>query len=88
MLKLKILYKDEHLVEKIITRFSDLSTHKSNFYYYEEPYDDRGKGTGVKRDDVKCVEITQVLDGSYGERKGEEMQNENSGHCRGHIRHD
>lgn len=62
MLKLKILYKNDRTEEKIITRFSDISTHKSNFYYYEEPCDEYGKGTCVKRDDVKCVEITQFLE--------------------------
>lgn len=62
MLKLKILYEDDRMEEKIITRFSDLSTHKSSFYYYEEQYDERRQGTCVKRDDVKCVEITQFLE--------------------------
>lgn len=62
MLKLKILYEDDRMEEKIITRFSDISTHKSNFYYYEEQYDERGQGTCVKRDVVKCIEITQFLE--------------------------
>lgn len=63
MLKLEILYKDNRIDEKVITRFSDLSTHESSFYYYEEPNDERGKGTCIKRDDVKCVEITSVMEG-------------------------
>lgn len=63
MLKLEILYKDNRIDEKVITRFSDLSTHESRFYYYEESNDERGKGTCIKRDDVKCVEITSVMEG-------------------------
>lgn len=54
---LKILYKDKRIEEIPITRFSDISTHKTNLYYYEKYYDESGKGTCIKREDVDCVEI-------------------------------
>lgn len=58
-MKLQILYTDDTFQEIIIKRFSDVSTHKSNFYYYEELNDERGKGTCIRRNLVKCVEVIQ-----------------------------
>ena len=55
---LYILYKDNHLEHHVISRFSDLSTTKSRFYYYyENPIDYYGKGTTFKREDIICFEI-------------------------------
>lgn len=54
---LKILYTDKTIEEIEIKRFSDLSTHKSNFYYYEYYYDEKGKGTMISRDKVACIEV-------------------------------
>lgn len=58
-MKLQILYTDNTFQEIIIKRFSDVSTHKSNFYYYEEPNDEHGKVTCIRRNLVKCVEVIQ-----------------------------
>ena len=54
---LYILFKDNHIEHHFITRFSDLSTSKSRFYYYEKLNDDYGKGTTFKREDIICFEI-------------------------------
>ena len=54
---LYILYNDNRFEHQIISRFSDLSTTKSRFYYYEKPGDDYGKGTTFKREDIQCFEI-------------------------------
>lgn len=42
----------------VVKRFSDLSTDKSRFYYYECYSDAPGKGTCISRDSVKCVELS------------------------------
>lgn len=52
-----IVYKTGETEVVKIKRFSDLSTEKSDFYYYEQEYDDWGKGTTVRKSDVLCVEI-------------------------------
>lgn len=44
-----------------VKRFSDLSTHKSEFYYYEKPGDDWGKGTAVPKSEVLCIEVCSRL---------------------------
>ncbi len=54
---LYILYNDNRLEHHVISRFSDLSTAKSKFYYYEKPSDDYGKGTTFKREEIVCFEI-------------------------------
>ncbi len=56
-MKLQILYTDNTFQEITIKRFSDISTHKANFYYYEKPNDERGKGTSINREQVCCVEV-------------------------------
>ena len=53
---LRLLFKDDHTEEHTVKRVSDLSTHKSQFLYYEKPYDEHGKGTCVRRDDLLCFE--------------------------------
>ena len=55
---LYILYDDNHLEHHVISRFSDLSTSKSKFYYYEKPSDEYGKGTTFRRKDISCFEIS------------------------------
>jgi hypothetical protein len=54
---LKILYEDKRMEEMTIKRFSDISTHKVNFYYYEKPFDEHGKGSCVNREMVRCIEV-------------------------------
>lgn len=54
---LKLLYVDGHVEEKRVKLFSNLSEQKSAFYYFEEFYDDKGKGTCIKRDDLICFEL-------------------------------
>lgn len=56
---MKILFKDKTKKTITIKRFSDLSTHKSNFYYYEEPYTEHGKGVCISRDNVDCIEVVE-----------------------------
>lgn len=56
-MKLQILYTDNTFQEITIKRFSDISTHKANFYYYEKPNDERGQGTCINREQVCCVEV-------------------------------
>jgi hypothetical protein len=40
-----------------VKRFSDLSTSKSDYYYYEEPSDAWGKGTCIRKSDILCIEL-------------------------------
>jgi hypothetical protein len=54
---LYIAYIDGRTEVIQVERFSDLSTHKSGFYYYETMIDAWGKGTCIKKEDVLCVEI-------------------------------
>jgi hypothetical protein len=54
---LYIAYTDGRTEVIQVERFSDLSTHKSGFYYYETMIDAWGKGTCIKKEDVLCVEI-------------------------------
>jgi hypothetical protein len=54
---LYIAYTDGRTEVIQVTRFSDLSTNKSGFYYYETMIDAWGKGTCIKKEDVLCVEI-------------------------------
>ena len=55
--KLCLLFKDGSREEHIIKRFSNLSEDKCDFYYYETPYQEKGKGTCIKRADVDCFEV-------------------------------
>ena len=50
-------YKNGETKVRRIKRFSDLSTDKSDFYYYEEDSDAWGQGTCVKKSDILCIEI-------------------------------
>lgn len=54
---LYIAYTDGRTEVIQVVRFSDLSTHKSDFYYYETMIDAWGKGTCIKKSDVLCIEI-------------------------------
>ena len=54
---LYIAYTDGRTEVIQVERFSDLSTHKSGFYYYETMIDAWGKGTCIKKEDVLCVEL-------------------------------
>ena len=58
-MKLQILYTDNTYQEITIKRFSDISTHKANSYYYEQPYDEHGKGTCINRERVCCIEVKE-----------------------------
>ena len=62
---LYILYNDDNMEHHVITRFSDISTKKSRFYYYEKPNDEYGKGTTFRREDIKCFEILQYPSKEY-----------------------
>lgn len=44
-----------------IKRFSNLSENKSQFYYYERPGDDWGKGICIPREKVDCFEIAPCI---------------------------
>ena len=55
---LQILFADDRYEVHLIKRFTNLSQTKSNFYYYEKPVDERGKGTSIPRSEIKCFEIT------------------------------
>ncbi len=58
-MKLQILYTDKTYQEITIKRFSDISTHEANFYYYEKHGDEQGKGTCINREQVCCVEVVE-----------------------------
>lgn len=55
---LYIYFADEHVEKHLVTRFSDLSQTKSQFYYYEEPGDEPGKGKTFRREDIQCFEVS------------------------------
>ena len=55
---LYIYFVDEHVEKHLVTRFSDLSQTKSQFYYYEEPGDEPGKGKTFRREDIQCFEVS------------------------------
>lgn len=77
---LYIAYIDGRTEVIQVTRFSDLSTHKSGFYYYETMIDAWGKGTCIKKEDVLCVEIVSHRTGwlddiaSKSESKSEPLE--------------
>lgn len=48
MFKLEILYKDKTIDTITVKRVSNISA-KSDFFYYEKPNDERGKGTCIKK---------------------------------------
>lgn len=58
---LYIAYIDGRTEVKEVRMFSDLSTHKSDFYYYEQTGDGWGKGTTVPKSDVLCIEVCSRL---------------------------
>ena len=53
--KLEILYVDDTHESIIVKRVSDISN-KSRFFYYEQPNDERGKGTSIEKSKIKCFE--------------------------------
>jgi hypothetical protein len=55
---LYIYFADEHVEKHMVTRFTDLSQTKSQFYYYEEPHHESGKGKTFRRDEIKCFEVS------------------------------
>lgn len=55
---LYICFADEHVEKHLVTRFSDLSQTKSQFYYYEEPGNEPGKGKTFRREDIQCFEVS------------------------------
>lgn len=55
---LYIYFTDEHVEKHMVTRFTDLSQTKSQFYYYEEPNDEHGKGKTFRREDIICFEVS------------------------------
>ena len=55
---LYIYFVDEHVEKHLVKRFSDLSQTKSQFYYYEEPNDEPGKGKTFRREDIQCFEVS------------------------------
>ncbi|MBQ8245822.1 MAG: hypothetical protein IJZ42_01700 [Lachnospiraceae bacterium] len=55
---LYIYFADEHVEKHMVTRFTDLSQTKSQFYYYEEPSDEPGKGKTFRREDIQCFEVS------------------------------
>ena len=77
---LYIAYTDGRTEVIQVERFSDLSTHKSGFYYYETMIDAWGKGTCIKKEDVLCVELVSHRTGwlddlvSKSESKSEPLE--------------
>lgn len=74
-----IAYKNGETKVLRIKRFSDLSTDKSDFYYYEEDLDAWGQGTCIKKADVLCIEIAPYPKADWPEdttSKGEHCQSE------------
>ena len=69
---LYIAYIDGRIETIPIKMFSDLSTHKSDYYYYEKLGDDWGKGTTIKKSDVLCIEVCNRLGTHDWEWKDEE----------------
>ena len=58
LIHLYIYFADEHVEKHMVTRFTDLSQTKSQFYYYEEPHHESGKGKTFRRDEIKCFEVS------------------------------
>ena len=58
LMHLYIYFVDEHVEKHMVTRFTDLSQTKSQFYYYEEPHHEQGKGQTFRRDEIKCFEVS------------------------------
>ncbi len=58
MMYLYVLFQDNTVGKYRVKRFSDLSQQKSNFYYYEEQYDEKGKGKTIPRANIKCFELS------------------------------
>lgn len=58
LMHLYIYFADEHIEKHIVTRFTDLSQTKSQFYYYEELHHESGKGKTFRRDEIKCFEVS------------------------------
>lgn len=58
LMHLYIYFVDEHVEKHMVTRFTDLSQTKSQFYYYEEPNDEPGKGKTFRREEIKCFEVS------------------------------
>ena len=70
---LYIAYIDGRTEVKEVRMFSDLSTAKSDFYYYEQTGDGWGKGTTIKKSDVLCIEVCSRLGTHDWEWKDEEV---------------
>lgn len=58
---LYISYLDGRVDTIEVKRFSDLSTHKSDYYYYEKLGDIWGKGTTIPKSEVLCIEVCNRL---------------------------
>ena len=58
LMHLYIYFVDEHVEKHMVTRFTDLSQTKSQFYYYEEIHHESGKGKTFRRDEIKCFEVS------------------------------
>lgn len=58
---LYIFYFDDSVDIIEVKRFSDLSTHKSDYYYYEKFGDAWGKGTTIPKSEVLCIEVCDRL---------------------------
>lgn len=68
-----IVYKNGETEVIKIKRFSDLSTDKSDFYYYETDHDFWGEGTTVRKSDILGIEIAPYPKADWPE----ETKNEN-----------
>lgn len=55
---LYIFFTNKRVEKHLIKRFSDLSQTKSKYYYYEETYDERGKGKCFLREEIICFEVS------------------------------
>lgn len=81
---LYIAYTDGRTDVIQVERFSDLSTHKSGFYYYETMTDAWGKGTCIKKEDVLCIEVvshrTRWLDDLVSRKEAKPDPTESAGY--------
>lgn len=59
MFKLEILYKDKTVETITVKRVSNIAA-TSDFFYYEKPNDERGKGTCIKKDKIECWEVSPL----------------------------
>ena len=69
-----IVYKNGETEVIRVKRFSDLSTDKSDFYYYEQEHDFWGQGTCVRKDEILCIEIAPYPKADWPEETKKERQ--------------